>query len=234
MKKLVLATLVVVALIFSAFAATAAAPNIYGTSGLIEVPDDVVYPVGGFAVAYHSIFDTSSNVSDETLNFFTMGMGIMPNLDVSGGVQTGNGTNAVLNAKYKVAPESQTRPSITVGVVDAAGQVSANGNPGIYVLLGKNLTAAAEEVYGHESKPLRGYFGFGTGALQGLFVGMDWSLGPKLSAQAEFLTSDQSFDDGSHFNVGLRYAITPEVKMDLSMIAFENFSADISYSALRF
>ena len=87
MKKLALAALVAGALILSAVIPAAAAPNIYGTSGLIEVPDDIIYPMGAISLAYHGVFGTDDH--EDTVNFFTAGLGLLPNLDVSGGVEIG-------------------------------------------------------------------------------------------------------------------------------------------------
>jgi len=217
-------------MILAAAVPAAAAPNIYGTSGLIEVPDDIVYPVGAVSLAYHVIVEP--NDSDENLNFFTLGTGLLPKLDVSGGVETNGGTNAIINAKYRLAPEAVGRPSITIGVVDAAAELSADDNPGIYIELGKSLTAAAEEVSGGRSKPLRGYLGFGTGVMKGVFVGLDWTLAPKLSGMLEYLS--KGLENDSHFNVGIRLAISNELRLDAGLFDFSDFTGGISYNLARF
>jgi hypothetical protein len=233
LRKLALAALLAGALVLAAVIPSVAAPNIYGTSGLIEVPDDIIYPVNTLSPAYHGVFNADNdNNSDSTINFFTVGLGILPNLDVSGGVKTDGDTDVIINAKYRLATETSDRPSITVGVIDAAAQFA--DDPGIFIVFGKNLTIAAEEISGGVSKPLRGYAGFGTGALSGFFLGLDWTLTPKVAAMVEFLTSDKAISDGTHFNAGLRFAISNELRVDVGTVDFSTLMAGISYNVIRF
>ena len=228
MRKLALAALLAGALVLAAVIPSVAAPNIYGTSGLIEIPDDIIYPVNTLSPAYHGVFNTD----DDTINFFTVGLGILPNLDVSGGVKVNGDTDVIINAKYRLATETADRPSITIGVIDAAAQFA--DDPGVFIVFGKNLTAAAEEVSGGVSKPLRGYAGFGTGILQGFFLGLDWTLTPRVSGMLEFLTSDQGISGGTHFNAGVRFAVSNELRVDLGTVDFSTLMVGVSYNVIRF
>lgn len=228
LKKLVLTAILAGALILSAVGMAAAAPNIYGTSGLIEVPDDIIYSAGSVTPAFHHV----SGDNDTDLNFFTVGVGIMPNLSVSGGIVDNDDSEAIINAKYRLSAETVDRPSITFGVVDATGELNADDDPGLYVLFGKNLTAAAEEVSGGISKPLRGYAGLGTGTLKGFFVGLDWTLTPRLTGIVEYVS--EGLESDAHFNGGIRIAVSNEVRLDLGLVDFNDFTAGISYNALRF
>ena len=232
MKLTFMTAVVAGALFVSAIAGVVAAPNLYGTSGLIEVPDDRIYAVGAWSPAYHTVLDI--NDSDNNLSFFTIGTGILPNLSVSGGIKTNGDSDVVLNGKYRLVAESASRPSITIGVVDALGDLAINDDPGLYIEVGRNLTAAAEEVAGGDSKPLRGFLGVGTGVLQGVFLGLDWTLTPKLSAMVEYLSGDDGLVGDSHFNAGIRFALTNEIRVDAAMVDFDDFSAGISYNVLRF
>lgn len=213
-------------LILAAVGMAAAAPNIYGTSGLMEIPDDIIYPVGSATPAFHHI----SGDGDFDLNFFTLGIGILPNLSVSGGIVENGSSEVIINAKFRLVAETADRPSITLGVVDATDELS--DDPGLYALFAKNLTAAAEEVTGGVSKPLRGYLGFGTGTLEGFFLGLDWTLTPRLSGMVEYVSEGITGD--SHFNGGVRIAVSNELRIDLGLIDFDDFTAGISYNALRF
>ncbi len=220
LKRLALTTLVAGLLVLGLIPAFGA-PNLYGTSGLMEIADDSIQPVKSISVGYHGISNGG------TVNFYSLGVGIAPNLEISACVLSYGGTETTLNAKYLVTPETATRPSVTVGVVDALEKWS--DDPGLYVLLGKNLTSAAEEIAGRPSKPLRGYLGFGMGAAKGLLVGLDWSLAPKISAMAEFRTEWES-----HGNIGIRYAATDEINIDLGLYDFKDFTFGASYTAIRF
>jgi len=228
LKRLVFSAILAGVLILAAVGMTAAAPNIYGTSGLMEIPDDIIFPVGSATPAFHHI----SGEGNSDLNFYTLGVGILPNLSVSGGIVDNGDSEVILNAKYRLVAETADRPSITFGVIDATGELDADDDPGLYVLFAKNLTAAAEEVAGGVSKPLRGYAGFGTGTIEGFFLGLDWTLTPRLSGMIEYLSEGLTGD--SHFNGGVRIAISNELRIDLGMIDFDDFTAGISYNALRF
>jgi hypothetical protein len=230
LRQLTLVALVAATLILAAAIPAAAAPNLYGTSGLIEVPDDVICPVGSISPAYHVIVNPGD--SSNNLNFFTVETGIVPKLSISGGAVSDGGTEALVNAKYRLSPETIERPSITIGVVDAAAKLDPD-NPGLYIAFAKNLTAAAEEVAGRESKPLRGYLGFGTGVLKGVFVGLNWTLTPKLSAMFEYLSSGMVPED-MHLNGGARLALTNELRLDVGLVDFKDFTAGISYNVRKF
>jgi hypothetical protein len=228
LKNLVLSVILAGTLIILAAGMAIAAPNIYGTSGLFEVPDDIIYPVGSLTPAYHFV----STDGNDDFNFFTVGAGILPNLSVSGGVVDAHDSEAIINAKYRLSPESADRPSITLGVVDATGELNADDDPGLYILFGKNLTAAAEDVSGGISKPLRGYLGLGTGTLKGVFFGLDWTLTPRLSGIVEYVS--EGLEGDAHFNGGVRVAVTNELRVDLGLIDFDDFTAGVSYNAIRF
>jgi len=226
LKRLFFAALVAVA-VLSVIVPAAAAPNIYGTSGLIEVPDDLIFPVGAWVPAFHTI----QGDGDSDTNFFTIGTGILPNLSISGGIVDNDDSEVFINAKYRVSPETADRPSITIGVVDATSEF--DDDPGLYILFAKNLTAAAEEIAGGESKPLRGYLGFGSGFFDGVFVGLEWVLTPKLTGMVEYLSAPYG-DDDSHFNGGIRYALTNELRLDAALIDFDDLMLGISYNVVRF
>jgi hypothetical protein len=210
--------------------AAVAAPNIYGTGGLIEVPDDTITAVGSFAPAFHSVIDVGD--SSTSLNFWTVSTGIIPKLEVSGGFATDGDSEGFLNGKYRVLSETKTVPSVTVGVIDAFANLSDDATA--YIEVGKNLTSTAEEVAGRASKPLRGYLGVGTGILDGLFLGLDWTLAPKFSAMFEYIGSDKGLEGDSHFNGGIRYAVTDKFRVDASLIDFKDLSLGVSYNALKF
>jgi hypothetical protein len=207
----------------------AAAPNVYGTGGLIEIPDDTTYPVGFIAPAYHFVSGVSD---DDNANFFTAGVGILPNLSISGGIKFNGGTDALINAKYRLLSETVKYPSVTIGVVDAAAQIDPDGNPGFYIVLGKSLTPYLKELA--ERGVVRGYFGFGGGVLDGIFAGLDWRITRQLSAIGEYVGSDRGLDNDAHINLGLRYDLSPELKLDLGVIDFDNFTVGVSYNFIRF
>jgi hypothetical protein len=230
LKKLVVLALIA-ALGVLPIAASTAALNIYGESGLIEVPDDSTIAPGNVAVAYHGVYNIGS--SNEDVGVFCVGVGIMPNLSASVAFWNDGESATSLNAKYRISPETVTRPSITVGVLDIASDLT-DDNPALYVVLGKNLTTKAETIAGRPSKPLRGYLGFGTGMLEGVFVGLDWTLTPKLSAKLEWISSNQGYSGDSHLNAGASFEISKGLRAEAGLLDLKDVTVGVTYSVLKF
>ncbi len=230
MKRLAVVFLIVTLGVLPMFAQSAAL-NIYGESGLIEVPDDATIAPGNVAVAYHGVYNVGSSTEDYSI--FSFGVGIMPNLSASVALWNDGDSATSINAKYRISPETVTRPSITVGVMDIFGDLT-DDNPALYVVIGKNLTTKAESVVGRASKPLRGYLGYGSGMLEGLFVGLEWSMTPQPSAKVEWISSDKGYRGDSHFNAGASYEFSKGLRADVGFIDLRDVTVGVSYSALKF
>ncbi|MDO8682892.1 MAG: hypothetical protein Q7N50_05355 [Armatimonadota bacterium] len=232
MKRLTVSVVIGIALLVAGSLAAFAAPSVFGTSGNIITPDDTIVAPGGLNLAYHGIVDFAG--SDDTLNIFGGNFGLFPNLEVGAAVATNGDSELLLNGKYRLLAETASRPAITVGAIDLSSELFSDA--GIYILFSKSLTQFAEEVADRPSRPLRGHLGLGDGPLSGVFAGLDWTLTPKLSAMLEFI-SDSELEGGgggSLFNGGLRYALTDEIRLDASLIDFDDFSFGASYQTLKF
>lgn len=232
MSKFVLTMLLAAALTAVVAVSGFSAPSILGSSGNIVTPNDTVLPVGTLSLGYHGISDFGG--SDELVNFFAGNLGLAKNLEVGVGIEENGGSEVMLNAKYRVLAEGATRPSVTVGVLDAAAQFT--DDPGWYILLSKNLTTTVEEVAGKASRPVRGGIGFGGGAVGGVFLSLDWTMAPKLSLLAEYISDSQlrSLNGEGSFNAGLRYALTNDFRIDLGTIDFEDLTFGVSYQTRKF
>ncbi|HPP74488.1 MAG TPA: hypothetical protein PLU88_05110 [Armatimonadota bacterium] len=227
--KVVLTALVAGVLALSVVVPVTAAPNIFGTSGLIEVPDDRVLPTGTIAPAFHTIVDVDILGTDTDFNFFTVGIGITENLEVSGGVVDNDDSEVILNAKYRLSPRVGNRPSITIGVVDVTSDI--DDDPSFYILFARGLTGVAEDITDDESVPLRGYLGFGSGLYEGVFVGLEWMLSPRFVGMVEYV--DEGIT-GSDFNAGIRYALTNQLRIDAGLVDLDSFTVGISYTGFAF
>lgn len=221
MKRTLLCVLAAL-LVLLACAASNAAPNITGLSGILEIPDDTVVAPGAVSLGYHGVFHNG------TTNWFTGTAGIVPNLEVGIGVRTDGGSDVAINGKYRILAETVDRPAITVGVVDAAESIG--DNPGLFLLISKTLTSAAEDVTGEPSKPLRGHVGIGGGLFKGLMAGLTWTLSPKLQAAVEYA----KFAGDHDFNGLLRYALTSDLRLDVGALKFSHMVLGLSYTSRRF
>jgi hypothetical protein len=208
--------------------AVQAAPSVLGGSGLILIPDDVVLAPGGVNLAYHGITDFGPG--GDMGSFFSANFGILPKLEVGATVISDGGSDVLINAKFRVMSEAAQRPAISIGVVDAASQLT--NDPSFYIVLSKSLTQTAEDMRGESSKPIRGHLGFGTGVFRTIFAGLDFTLAPKLSLMVEGI-SDSDFG-GGQINAGIRYAVTNNVRLDAGTIDFNDFTFGISYQTVKF
>ena len=201
-------------------------PSMYGLSGLIETPDDTVAATNSLALSGSYIPD----FNDTNFNISTYGgaFGIIPNLEIGGvaidSSAAGSGAQAVLSAKYLIAPESLDSPSIAVGVVDITGRLdkinSQIDEASYFVVIGKNISSVAEGFSGMVSKPVRGTLGIGTGLYKGIFAGIDLYVAPKFDVAVEYL-SEGLRQEGT-YNAALRFRPVSNISVQAGTYAFKD------------
>jgi hypothetical protein len=206
-----------------------AAPNFVGQSGNLVTPDDRVLPSREFSIGYHYL-DKRIFGRGDNLNIFSVGYGFTPQLEAGlAYVDNGSG-DLVVNAKYQILRERSNAPSLTVGVVDLFDQL--NRDPGAYLLLGKNLTAASRDVRTEaQGRLVHGYIGLGTGTYEGLIVGLSFVANPQLTLMAEYSPEGPLTGRDDTFNVGLRYAIRNRIRLDAGLFDFDNFGVGVSFTS---
>ena len=210
-----------------------AAPSFLGTTGLIFVPNDLHLQAGDFSANFHALS------LDNNPTVLGVNVGVTESLEVGlarvNPDNPGRDADTSLNAKYGIFEETASRPSLLLGVVDAGGDLDTNGDPGFYVVLGKNLTPAATAISGEPVPPIRGYLGIGTGIYDGLFAAAEWSFSPKATVMLEFLDGvsiKNIATEDSLFNAGIRFAIAGGVRGDIALINGEDLGFGISYTKL--
>ncbi len=237
MKKLFFATALVS--LIAMFASSAIASlSMYGTSGLIETPDDTILAPASVLVGAKYINDVTG--FDDNLISYGGAAGVFPKLEV--GVAAldsdapGIKTRTIISGKYKILSESVERPSVVVGVVDAAEVLdkfnSDIDNPSVYVLFGKNISKTAEAISGMVSKPLRAQVGFGTGLYKGMFAGLTWTASPKLDIMLEFLAN--GIRQKGTANAGVRWSLYKGLSLEAGTFAFESIYAGGSFKISTF
>lgn len=219
-----------------------AAASIYGVSGLIETPDDSIVSAKSITPTANRIFDLKVHGAKDGVDVSTYGgaFGILPNLEISGVAADSNAkgmsTQGILNAKYRVLPETLKAPSVTVGVVDMGERFDDAGLPvsdmSSFVVFEKNITNLAEGISGSISKPIKGTVGFGSGIYKGGFAGLDMSLAPKFSVAVEYL--DKGMRNESTFNGLVRFSPIDALSVDAGVIGFKDFYAGASYNLSTF
>jgi len=228
MQKILIGVLLLFVAVGSAFSA----PSFFSTTGNILTPDDTLLTPGGFSINYHAI---DYEDTDATPTIIGANVGVTPFLELGIARYDPDVAHAdeetIINGKYLIAPETATRPSILAGVVDFTGELDEDNDPGLYLLVSKNLTRLASEMSGAPSRPLRGHLGFGTGIFDGLFASLDWTLNDRFSLMVEYL-SGHEMCDGSAFNVGVRFALSNELRGDLALIDGDNLGFGISFTRI--
>ncbi len=240
MRKL-FSTLAISAAVIAFISGTSmAASSFLGTTGGILTPNDQLLAVGAYDASYHVIQVDSG---DSTSNVVGVNIGLTPDLEVGAGYVSSNAANAdsqaILNAKYRVLAETPKQPAIVVGVIDIAGQLDADPNkqPSLYAVIGKNLTSVASDMMDEPVRPLRGYMGVGTGIYNGLFFGLDYSVSPRANVVAEYINEFNAkniFSKRSVFNLGLRVAITENLRGDIAWVKGNDLGFGISYTKIGF
>ena len=197
-----------------------AAPSYLGPTGNILTPDTLTAPASGFDIGYHFLSDFGGDTSIVHGN-----IGLTPAIEVGASWRdsSGGGSGELsVNGKWRFLDETATGPALAVGVLDLTSD-AFNNDPSIYFVISKNLTAVAEDVANGQSKPLRGTLGIGGGFYDGIFGALDWTLAPQLSVMLEYAHP-------SDFSGGIRWAATPEIRLDAALIDFSDFGAGISYT----
>lgn len=198
----------------------AAAPTVYGPTGLMFVPTADVLPNGGFNFALHRFGEG---------NFLTFNTSLMDNLEFGvtavswdGGHWDGgrwvDGTDARANVKFRLLPESRTSPALAVGVSDLAD----DHGRGAYVVLTKSLPQVG----------FRGTIGLNQ---DGLIAGLSKELNPvSISKSGKGSRPGATFlidVDGSALNLGVGIGLTPELRANVYLYDLDTAVLGLSYQA---
>jgi len=196
----------------------AAAPSFFGYTGLIVVPTaDALsadeWNVGAF----------SSDLGPR-LETFEGQFGLRNGVEVGvARLRQGDDRDTVLMGKYAIAPETDRRAGLAVGIFDPTDQVEATVYFAASKTFGRTLKAFDKEI-----TSVRGTIGFGGGALDGIFLGASGALGNRLLLMAELVNSNLADGDSHSFNVGARLNVGGGFRLHGAF--FDNFD-DFGYGA---
>jgi hypothetical protein len=210
-----------------------AADSFLSTSGNIFTPDDTVLSVGSFDVNVHNVQFNNNAIS---MTVFGVELGATPGLEIDlaqmANSSGGSNSNTIINAKYQVIEEGTTSPSLTFGVVDATASLNANGNPGFYAVVGKNLTKHTNDFSDKPIPESHVYVGIGTGIYNGFFAGANFGLTDHVQLMAEYVNEvkiQNVFDMQSGFNAGVRLNLTDNIRADVAWLNGSNIGYGIAY-----
>jgi hypothetical protein len=190
----------------------AAAPNFFGSTGLLLTPNADVLGLREWNAHVHGSEDFTS---------YGANFGLFDKLEVgvtAFDVKHGGGTDALIDLKYRLVPETKSVPAVAIGAVDVADELDID--PSIYLVVSKALGSLSAA--GSTGLQFRAHLGVGQGIYDTVFGGVDLVLTPRLLLMVEY--------DSSDFNFGARVGLSPEVRADLSVLDGK-FGAGLSYTA---
>ncbi|MBP1764354.1 MAG: protein of unknown function rane lipoprotein [Firmicutes bacterium] len=175
--------------------AAAAAPTVYGTTGMIGNPSADVLRDGQFSLGYFRMEDTTTG---------TLAVSVAEGLEVGAANfhNTRQGSDTLLNVKYSLLSEQLLKPGLAIGAENSIH----GGQRSLFAVASKGLPFG-----------MRIHVGAGNGRFDGVFAGLEKTWNP-LSA----VTGNNVFPattlllefDGHRMNYGARLALLPGLKMD--------------------
>lgn len=195
---------------------TAAAPTLFGYTGLVKIPtadalNEKEYHVGVFTLNLEEGADST---------IYAASLGLAEGLEVGfarHSPEEGAGQTYV-NAKYTFLQDSEAHPALAAGVTDLTDQVESSP----YIVASKALWGRHETRFG-EVGSVRVHLGIGGGSLDGLFGGISAALGDRLLLMAEY--------EGERVNLGLRLAIGEYIRIHgAALDGFDDVGLGVSFN----
>lgn len=215
--------------------AVCASGNIYGVTGIIETPTDLV--VGKQATVLSGTYVADFLDGSDTLTTWGGSYGISEKLEVSWSSfkndAPGAGSTGITSAKLMVTQESAATPGMAIGVVDIGNDMkkisSGIDDVSYYVVFGRTLTSELDRFRPRSNTtPVRGAVGFGKGIYNGVFGSLDFYLAPKLEMKLEYL--NKGIRDKSTLNAGVQMNLVPSLTFQAGLLGLKDFYGSVSYT----
>ena len=220
-------TFLIVAILLLVAVPVLGAPSFLGGfSGNILTPDGLILPTGGWQASFHQFNDFL--IFNRDLTAVGLGYGLAQDLEVGASFFNNDGSDVAFHGKYRLVPDTAQRPVVIVGALDAFGTADdLDGDPGFYLLLSKNLGPTPIDV---GPNPFRLTVGFGSGFLDGFFAAAEWIPTDQLSLMVEFTNANVT-GGGNIVDIGARYAIAPNFRVDLGLVDVSDLVFGASYTS---
>ena len=194
MKKM-LAFFLSAATIIVSSPAVAAAPSVYGSTGMIANPSADVLREGQFSLGYFRF-------QDKTHSTFEINLADRLEVGVARIHNDYHGSDTFFNAKYSLLSETLMGPGLAVGVEDGFN----DGQRSLFAVASKGLPFG-----------LRLHIGAGNGRFDGTFAGLEktWNPVGGVTGNNVFPATTLLVEyDGHRMNYGARLALLPGLKMN--------------------
>lgn len=194
------------------------APSFRGYTGLVVVPTADTLDEGEFNLGL-----MTEGIDDFDANDMFMNYGPNDGLEIGfNSFQPLNGDDreTLLNAKYRLMPETEDRAGVAFGLIDATDEIQSTA----YAVASKSL-ARGLSVFDNDVTNLRGHIGIGGGRLDGLFVGLSAFAGNRAMFSIEY--------DSKDTNIGFRFTPVRGVRLHAGWFDVgggDDFGAGVSFS----
>jgi hypothetical protein len=190
---------------------TARTPNFLGASGLLFAPSAYAETEGNWTAFIYG----HENFVDGGLRTGLIRDQLEVGFTVIG--FDGGDTEFLGNAKWNFLRETDSRPAVAVGVIDAFDQLDVD--PSFYVVASKYFTRSEIE----QRFALKGHVGWGMGIFDDeFFAGAELFFDRNLSAMVEFVNDD--------FNIGARYTHRG-FAFTIGLFDWDDFGGGVAYTA---
>jgi hypothetical protein len=188
-----------------------AASSFFGPTGLITMPTAAALDQGKLDFFLNYVSRDGSQETPYGLNF---GLGHGIEAGVASVPETGLSAQTIINAKWSALAETDTRPAVAIGAINAAANTgfegsfidTAEGKIDPYIVASKKLSFAGC------SLPITGSAGYIGGNINGLMLGACASVSPKLDVMADWV------GNWSGLSFGARYKAADSLNLEADLI----------------
>ncbi len=182
----------------------------YGYTGLIFTPTAEALSLGQANAI--GVFVNGDNDTDTT--FVGGNIGITKSLEVGAAwLDSDPGDSEVIvNAKWQFLAESELNPAFAIGFADITNEIDSTP----YAVMTKSINLMSTSLRNPKIS-----IGVGNGILDGFFAGASAFLGDRTELMVEY--------DTENFNVGARFNLTENLKINAALLDGDDFAAGLSF-----
>jgi len=183
----------------------------FGYTGLIFTPTAEAISLGRSNAV--GVFVNGDDNVDQT--FVGGNVGITKNIEVGAAwLDSDPGdSEVILNAKWQILAESETQPAFALGFADISDEIDATP----YAVVTKSLNLMGTSLHAPKIS-----VGVGDGILDGLFAGLSFFAGDRTELIAEY--------DTENFNIGARFNLTEQFKINAALLDGDDFAVGLNFS----
>jgi hypothetical protein len=194
-----------------------ATPTLYGYSGLFIAPTADVLTNRNFSIAL-------ATTDKDDLDHGNWSVTVAAGGQVEAGfvrLRPGGPVNdeTVIHGKVLIRPATEGKPAFAAGIFDPTDELDST----VYVVASQETERFLGTARGKEAVLFRAHAGFGGGFIDGLFGGVEVSLGEKLDLIGEWVNND--------FNAGGRLHFGPDVTADVWFQNMDTLALGAAYTS---